>query len=175
MNAHKGFTLIEFVVMAAVIAILVTVALPNFAATIQSNRDMSEMGTLAAALALARDTAARSGSDVLVCASADGRACADTAWNQGYAVEYVTPPPRTGAIIRSFPALDTHSSLLSSVSNRIVFHANGMTDLTGPSTFTLCDHRGVNYARALDLLVSGLTQTSTTLGQDVNGQPLVCS
>ncbi|MBU6421126.1 MAG: GspH/FimT family pseudopilin [Gammaproteobacteria bacterium] len=176
MNAHKGFTLIEFVVMAAVIAILATVALPNFAATIESNRELSEIGTLTAALALARDTATRSGSDVLVCASANGRDCADTAWNQGYAVEYLTPPPRTGAIIRSFPALDTHSSLLSSVSNhRIVFHANGMTNLAGLTTFTLCGRRGVNYARALDLLVSGLTQASTTLGQDVNGQPLVCS
>lgn len=175
MKAHKGFTLIEFAAMAAVIAILVTVALPNFAATLQSNRDMSEMGTLAAALALARDTATRSGSDVLVCASADGRACADTAWSQGYTVEYVTPPPQAGAVIRSFPALNSHTSLLSSLSNRIVFHANGMTDLAGATTFTLCDRRGVNYARALDLMVSGLTQASTTLGQDVNGQPLVCS
>lgn len=175
MQAHKGFTLIEFAAMAAVIAILVTVALPNFAATIESSRELSEIGTLTAALALARDTAARSGSDVLVCASADARACADQAWSQGYVVEYVTPPPRTGTVIRSFPSLDIHTSLSSSISNRIVFHADGLTNLTGPNTFTLCDRRRVDYARALDLLVSGLTQASTRLGQDVNGQPLVCS
>lgn len=175
MKAQKGFTLLEMLVVAAVIVILVTVALPNFAATIKSNREMSEMGTLAAALALARDTAAKSGSDVMICASADGHDCADGAWSTGFTVEYVTPPPRTASVIRVFPGLADGSKLISSASDRIVFHPDGLTDLPGPTTFTLCDGRGVSQARALDLLVSGLYQTSTTLGQDVNGQPLVCS
>lgn len=175
MNAQKGFTLLEMVVLAAVIVILVTVALPNFGATLESNRELSDMDTLASALVLARNTAAESGSDVLVCASANGRDCTGTVWSRGFTVEYLTPPPRTSTVIRAFPTLDIRTTLVSSISDRIVFHANGLTNLPGPTTFTLCDQRGVSYARALDLLVSGLFQISTTLGQDVNGQPLVCS
>jgi len=33
-----------------------------------------------------------------------------------------------------------------------------MTNLAGTATFTLCDSRGVKYARALDVLASGVTQ-----------------
>jgi len=175
MKAHNGFTLLELVVLLAVVAILLTMALPNFGATIKSNRELSEVSELASALALARNTAAQSGGDVFVCASADGLTCTGGAWSQGFAVEYVSPPPRTSAVIRVFPALASGNTLVNSASDRIVFHASGATDLAGPATFTLCDSRGVSNARALDLLVSGLTETSTTLGQDVNGTPLVCS
>lgn len=175
MKAQKGFTLLEMVVLATVIVVLVGVALPNFGATLEGNRELSEMNNLTAALTLARNTAAQSGRDVLVCASTDGRECADGDWSRGFTVAYLTPPPRTDAMIRRVAALSAHITLVSSASDRIVFHANGLTDLAGPTTFTICDSRGPNYARALDLFVSGLIQTSTKLGQDINGTPLVCT
>ena len=175
MQAQRGFTLLELLVLLAVVAILLTVALPNFYASLESNRELSEMGTLAAALALARNTATQSGSDVLMCASANGLSCTGGDWSQGYAVAYVTPPMHTASVIRRFPAMPGSNTLMNSAGDHVVFHSNGFTDLAGTATFTLCDRRGVSQARALDLLVSGLFQTSTTLGQDVNGQPLVCS
>lgn len=130
MDSQKGFALLEMLVLAAVIVILVTAALPNFGATLKTNRQLSEMGTLATALALARNTAAQSGSDVLVCATTDGRDCAHGTWSAGYAVEYVTPL-RTAALIRTFSRLGSGTTLVSSISDRIVFHASGLTDLPG--------------------------------------------
>lgn len=175
MSAQKRFTLLEMLVMASVTLILVTMALPNFGATVKGNRELSEIDTLYNALVLARDTATRSGSDVMVCASADGRNCANGTWSAGYTVKYVTAPLNSPAVIHRFRAMDGTTTLVSSINGRIVFHADGRTDLPGPITFTLCDSRGVRDARALDLLVSGVPKASTILGRDVNGQPLACS
>jgi prepilin-type N-terminal cleavage/methylation domain-containing protein len=175
MNAQKGFTLLEMLVLAAVIVILVTAALPNFGATIKSNRGLSNVGTLAAASALARNTADLTGRDVLVCAGAGGHDCAHGTWSAGYAVEYVTLPLPTAALIPYIFGSGHGTTLVSSISDRIVFHASGVTELPGTTTFTLCDSRGARDARALDLLVSSVTEASTTLGRDANGEPLACS
>lgn len=177
MAGDKGFTLIELLVLVAVVAILATIAVPNFSATIKGDRDISQINTLLSAMALARSEAVKSGGNVMICSSSDGVTCAPagtSSWSSGWSVQYVTPPPNIATVIRSYPALNSGNTLTSSAGSSITYSSNGITNLGTTATFTLCDSRGVNYARALDVLVSGVTQTSATLGEDVNGTALNC-
>lgn len=177
MSGDKGFTLIELLVLVAVVAILATIAVPNFSATIKGDRDIAQINTLVSAMALARSEAVKTGGGVLICSSSDGVTCAPagtSSWSSGWSVQYVTAPPSAHTVIRSYPALNTGNSLSNSGGNSITYFSNGMTNLPVQVTFTLCDSRGVNYARALDVLVSGVTQTSATLGEDVNTTALSC-
>jgi type IV fimbrial biogenesis protein FimT len=178
MTGGKGFTLIELLVLVAVVAILATIAVPNFSATIKGDRDISQINTLLSAMALARSEAVKSGSVVVLCASGGGTACApaSTTWSGGFLVQYVSPPPSASTTIRAFPALGGNNTLTSdaTTAGNITYSSSGMTSLAGTAIFTLCDTRGVHYARALDVLVSGVTQVSNTLGKDVNGSALSC-
>ncbi|ARZ76352.1 hypothetical protein CCR98_20020 [Stenotrophomonas sp. WZN-1] len=78
----SGFTLLELMVTVAVLAILVTVALPSFSAMIARNQIAVAGNDLIAGLQLARHEAIRRNTAVQVCASADGRACSDVDWNR---------------------------------------------------------------------------------------------
>ncbi|MDV3514569.1 GspH/FimT family pseudopilin [Stenotrophomonas sp. C1657] len=78
----SGFTLLELMVTVAVLAILVTVALPSFSAMIAGNRITAAGNDLMAGLQFARHEAIRRNDAVQVCASADGQACSDAGWNR---------------------------------------------------------------------------------------------
>lgn len=170
MHKQAGFTLIELMVLVAIVAILAVIAVPNFSATIKGNRDTAQINTLAAGMALARSEAVKSGVNVTICSSNDGQTCSGSVWTDGWVIRYVTPPPGTSTLIRTFPALSRDSSVgASSGVSSITFNPTGMTNLSGSATFTLCDGRGAHYARALDVLVSGVLQASDIPGKDVDG------
>lgn len=67
----RGFGLIEVLVVVAVIAILATVAVPNFTTLIQDNRISSQALDLLVALRTAQSEARKSGS-VSLCANSAG-------------------------------------------------------------------------------------------------------
>lgn len=175
MQRQAGFTLVELMVLVAIVAILAVIAIPNFSATVKGDRDTAQINTLVTGLALARSEAVKSGSNVKICSSSNGDTCTASAWNDGWVIRYVTPPPGMSSLIRTFPALNSGSSLDASASvSSITFNATGMTNLSTTAKFTLCDGRGAHYARALNLLVSGVTQASRTPGRHVDGSALSC-
>ena len=82
----RGFTLIELMVAITVMAILLTIAVPSFTATINRNRLATAANELVTTIQLARTEAVRRGGRVVVCASADASAanptCAAGSWQQ---------------------------------------------------------------------------------------------
>lgn len=82
---QRGFTLVELMVTLAVLAILVTVAVPSFQGSIRLNRVSTCNNSMLAALNLARSEAIKTRGFADVCASADGIACG-TDWTQGWMV-----------------------------------------------------------------------------------------
>ncbi len=79
-----GFSLIEMMIVLAIIAIVAAIATPNFRNSILSNRRVSATNNLLGALQLARSEAVTRRSDnVRVCASTDGKTCAGTDWSSG--------------------------------------------------------------------------------------------
>ena len=80
-----GFTLLELMVIIAILAILVTLALPSFQSTLRSNRVATASNELLASLSLARSEGIRSTRGGGVCTSANGTACGGN-WNDGWIV-----------------------------------------------------------------------------------------
>ena len=80
-----GFTLLELMVIIAILAILITLALPSFQGTLRSNRVATASNELLASLSLARSEGIRSTRGGGVCASADGTTCG-VDWNAGWLV-----------------------------------------------------------------------------------------
>jgi type IV fimbrial biogenesis protein FimT len=91
-NAQRGFTLIELMVVVAVLAIVATVAVPSFQQIIENNRLATESNRLLSAMSFARSEAVRVGDDVSLSAKAGGfdegwcvhlgAACNDNAGNE---------------------------------------------------------------------------------------------
>jgi type IV fimbrial biogenesis protein FimT len=69
MNKSRGFTLLELMVVLAIVAILVTLAVPSFKQMIQSNTMSSNVNTFLGDMRYARSEAVRRGGAVVMCRS----------------------------------------------------------------------------------------------------------
>jgi type IV fimbrial biogenesis protein FimT len=80
-----GFTMVELMIVIAIVAILLAIALPSFQGSLRSNRVATTSNELMASVALARSEAVRNARGGGLCASADGAACGGS-WNDGWMV-----------------------------------------------------------------------------------------
>ena len=82
-----GFTLIEALIAVTILAVMMALALPSFAALLRDVRIQAATNDLHTALFVARTEAVRRGVRVTVCTSADGLACAQgIGWHRGWLV-----------------------------------------------------------------------------------------
>ncbi len=82
---QAGFTLTELMVTIAIAAILLTIGLPSFQATIRSNRVSTANNEMVASIAMARSEAMRNKRGAAICAAAGANACGND-WNNGWLV-----------------------------------------------------------------------------------------
>ncbi|MCT8124501.1 GspH/FimT family pseudopilin [Alishewanella sp. BS5-314] len=84
----SGFTLIEVMVTVAVLAIVITVAVPSFGNLLAANRLTGQSNEILGALALARNEAIKQNQDIVFCHSNDLLVCenAPAAGWRGYLV-----------------------------------------------------------------------------------------
>jgi type IV fimbrial biogenesis protein FimT len=80
-----GFTLIEAMIVLAIVSILFGIAVPQFDGLLARNRAAAVHNGLLATFAHARSTAVTLRTNTVVCASADGRRCrGDGIWEHGW-------------------------------------------------------------------------------------------
>ena len=98
---HSGFTLIELMIAIMVLAILVSIGIPNFTEAIRNNRTTAQANDLMTALVYARSEATKRGLPVTVCAADTARtgcAGATTAnWANGWLI-FVDSGGTAGAV-----------------------------------------------------------------------------
>lgn len=95
-RVHGGFTLLEMVIVMAVVAIIATVAIPAMKDVTTKNSMVTDVNRLTVALNFARSEAIKRGSYVVVCKSAASSSCSPTGtadccassgdWTQGWLV-----------------------------------------------------------------------------------------
>ncbi|MBN7795689.1 GspH/FimT family pseudopilin [Parahaliea mediterranea] len=154
---RQGFTLIELMIVLAVLAVLLLVAAPGFQELIRNNRMVSEVYALRAILNNARSEALARRAPVVVCPTVDGTACNNTdAWNRGYMTFVDTnddnaPDPNNPdeERIQWESRQNTHVEASFDNGNRRVRFDSRGNALGFDGTFTFCDERGVNSARGL--------------------------
>lgn len=101
----QGFTLIELMVTVAVLAIVLTVAVPSFSALVSSNRLSGQANSLLAAIEYAKAEAIKNNANVAFCHSSNGSSCsaAPAASWQGWLVGVAANPSgiQAGTVMRA--------------------------------------------------------------------------
>lgn len=162
-----GFTLVELMVTLSVLAILLTIGIPNLQIFVQNTRLQSQAASLMGDLNYARSEAVRLGSPVAVCASADGASCSGVAsWETGWlifndrdtdgVVDAAEQP-----VLRVAPALGGNT--LRATRPVVRFSALGYSNGFG-DTFSVCDSRGLGSARGVVLSNQGRVRSGNPVG-----------
>jgi len=169
----QGFSLIELMIVLAVLAITLGLAAPSFQSAISTNRIASAANEVTAAIQLARAEAIRSNRRVVLCRSDDLSACTagSGAW-KGWIVFVDTDASgqrdNGEAIVRSAaidnPLIAFGSSNIVALNNRIAFQSDGrargsdgFTALSGSIEVCLATSDPVENARDVAIAFGGRT------------------
>ena len=173
MNRQPGFTLTEFMVVVAIVAIMMAIAMPSYRNFTNSYRMSAEVNGLLGDLQYARAEAIKEGQGVTVCASANsGATCAGTnAWQVGWVVysnggNLANPP--AGSVLRVQAAFTGHipdTFVAAPAVTAITYNREGFaTTAAGFPNTTLTLHESTDngaWTRCLLITAVGLATTQT--------------
>ncbi len=163
-NKIKGYSLIELLIVVAMVGILAALSAPAFQDTIEATNTNSQIKVMLTTLNLARSEAIKRGQDVSICASNDGADCDEDDWSEGWIVFVDNNGDADGTagsvdggdvIIRVFDALGA-ASTLTSTTDLYSYNSLGFSATGGNHTFLLCPNSGnAANARSIDIGPSG--------------------
>lgn len=173
MRKETAFTLIELLVTLAVLAVVTTLAIPDFRSMIMSNRLATQLNDFVVSLQIARSEAVKQGVETTVCKSADSASCTTAGnWEQGWVVFIdLDDDEQVDAgeiIINVGNALGGGNTLIgnANVDDVIKFDSRGFSQGYN-GTLTLCDSRGATLARGL--VISNTGRVRRTIDNNDDG------
>lgn len=168
----RGFTLTELMITLAIVAIVLTAAVPSFQNFVLDNRLTTQANDLIADLTFARSEAVKRSGTVRVCVKESAAEACDTttpAWGLNRIIWVDANSDNiinAGEILRRRERLDGDNVLLASnIPDILTFGREGFTNVASPATglsnhFKLCDRRKDAFARAILVDRSGRVRTS---------------
>lgn len=174
MRCSHGYTLAELLIVTGLLALLATLAIPQFEALVLDSRMTAAANTLIHGIHLARQTAITSLHDVVLCRSHDGEHCLGAGdWVGGWMVFVNLDQDNPPTVDAGEPVLQIQGpqDLDSVTSNRASYVLRSPPQRSTNGTVLFCDRRGAAHARAVILSYSGRPRISR-LAPD--GRPLRC-
>lgn len=170
-----GFTIIELIIILAIVSVLSAMAYPSFEGMIRGSQLRSSASDMALALKLTRSSAVKFNDRVTMCRSIDGATCHDQPgfWEDGWIIFHDSRTIGTlgvvdagEQIIRIYSAHPPGISLRSggNISNYISFLSSGVprghNNALGNGTFRVCDQRGSDSSIAVIINNTGRIRTA---------------
>ncbi len=153
MKNSAGVTLLELIVVIAIVGILAAIAVPSYVGVTTTNRIATEVNSFVSDLQFARSEAIKKGQSVTICSSTDGSTCsASVNWHTGWIVfsDDVGNGDRAAAEVLSrvrqtFIVGTVNDTFIASGSTKAIkFNREGFATLSATTTFTL--HNSSNQA-----------------------------
>jgi type IV fimbrial biogenesis protein FimT len=165
MKKYSGFTLVELMVVLAIIAIVMAFGMPSFNEFVKNDRLSTQINLLVGHLAYARSEAVLRAQQVGLCASSNSTSCTGS-WSDGWLV-YVDANGNSGydadadTILRVHQGLPTGMSLNSTtIGSNFLYDRRGYA-ATGGGNASLCDDRGAAYAKMIFISNTGRVRQKT--------------
>ena len=174
-RSNRGFTLYELLMTMLLVAILVSIGLPSFSATLARSRQTTEINALFHAIHLARKESIRRRQVVTLCPSADGRSCLrQRDWSTGWIVfnnADQDSPPEVDA--DEFVVLKHRvREPFRITANRRAFTLRATYRRATNGTFVVCDRHDRVPAKALIVSYTGRPRVA---GIRPDGEPWSCA
>lgn len=184
----RGFTLLELMIVVALLAVSLSLVAPSMSGLIQDNRQVSAVYALRATLNLARSEALAQRQFVEVCGTdTAGTGCSgDADWSRGYLAFVDLDGDATldaGELLHHEP-LEATTVSITFDRPRVRFDTSGTSlaadGTLAAGTFVFCDQRGTASARALLIQPSGAVVSAVDGGDegdivdDVAGNDVSC-
>jgi type IV fimbrial biogenesis protein FimT len=175
LSSHRGFTLLELMIVCAIAALLAGLATPSFNDFLLNARRTEQVNGLLRALHLARGAAIREGEAVVLCKSRNGLQCTTDAspWTEGwiaFANRDRDSPPQVDAnepIFLRQPRIENLS--VRANRNAVTYWPFSLAGTT--ASFVICDKRGPPAARSIVVSQTGRPRVTQS---DSSGRPLSC-
>jgi prepilin-type N-terminal cleavage/methylation domain-containing protein len=125
LKKQMGFTLIELMVVIAIVAILATIAIPAWNRTVVSNRIRAAVNDWNISAQFARSEAARQNLRVTLCPSLDGEACSNSGYEVGWIVKTQLPDVAGVVLQDTLPKQRLTMTAQDSSRRALIFLPNG--------------------------------------------------
>jgi type IV fimbrial biogenesis protein FimT len=172
-NHARGFTLVELMVVLALLSILTMMAVPSFNSTVSSVRLSGAANDLMASIQQARATAMRLGRRVTVCATTDGTTCSQAnTWSQGW-ITFLDNP---GSTVPLISAGETVTAVVSAMPNSLIVSTSGggaMGDVSYLSFSADGTSRQLNGALSMSAESIRICSTMPGVSNDARSRDLV--
>ncbi|MBL1293328.1 MAG: GspH/FimT family pseudopilin [Thiotrichales bacterium] len=140
---HYGFTLIELLITLSIVAILVTVAAPNFSSMLQNNRLATQTNLLIADLNFARSESIKRNTTIHLSPSEDG-------WDSGWNISIAG----SDELLRSTEISQQNIGVAPNNGDALTFTSGGNLD-SQTSCFAITDAHDDNHSRTVKIETTG--------------------
>ena len=161
-KSGNGFTIIELMIVIAILALLAAIAAPNFSGMIKDSRLSSANADFMAALQLAKSESVARVTPVSICRANSGfTGCAASGnWAQGWII--FSDGDGDGTVDGGDVVLHAHEALgnltyrgTAQAKTDITFNPSGSTSITSIQVIIACDDRGFASGKGILITITG--------------------